>query len=162
MYKWHIFPCFILFLFLIIIIFWGLHPWHMETPRLGVESELQLLAYATATQDLSHVCDLHHSSQQCWILNSLRGRDGICVLKDTSWIHFCCATMRTPAVLLSSQDFLKLFSAGISLPTPQPSWMIQDWSLRSDKQNQNTWRNSLPLSFLSFPPSLSPFFLSFW
>ena len=31
----------------------------MEAPRLGVESELQLLAYATATamRDLSCVCD---------------------------------------------------------------------------------------------------------
>ena len=35
--------------------------WHMEVPRLGVQSELQLLAYATATTmpDLSHVCSLH-------------------------------------------------------------------------------------------------------
>ena len=34
--------------------------WHMEVPRLRAESELQLLAYttATATWDLSHVCDL--------------------------------------------------------------------------------------------------------
>ena len=33
--------------------FLGLHPQHMEFPRLGVEWELQLLAYttATATQD---------------------------------------------------------------------------------------------------------------
>ena len=29
--------------------FLGLHPWHMEVPRLGVESELQLPAYAAAT-----------------------------------------------------------------------------------------------------------------
>ena len=38
----------------------------MEVPRLGVESELQLPAYgtATATQD-------PHSSQQRWILNPL-------------------------------------------------------------------------------------------
>ena len=40
----------------------------MEVPGLGVESELQLLAYtkatATAIADPSHVCDLHHSSQQ--------------------------------------------------------------------------------------------------
>ena len=45
---------------------------HMEVPRLGVELELQLLAYttATATQDPSHTCDLHHSSQQCWILKT--------------------------------------------------------------------------------------------
>ena len=33
-----------------------------KVPRLGVESELQLLAYITgaARQDPSHVCDLHH------------------------------------------------------------------------------------------------------
>ena len=43
---------------------------HMEVPRLGVHSELQLLAYATATAmpDLSQVFDLHHSSQQRQIL----------------------------------------------------------------------------------------------
>ena len=37
---------------------------HMEVPRLGVKSKLQLLAYATATetQDPSHVSDLHHNS----------------------------------------------------------------------------------------------------
>ena len=42
------------------------HPWNMEVPRLGVESQLQLLAYATATaiSDLSCVCDLQHSSWQ--------------------------------------------------------------------------------------------------
>ena len=45
----------------------------MEVPRLGVESELQLpaTAVATATPNLSHVCDLHHSSWQHWILNLL-------------------------------------------------------------------------------------------
>ena len=34
---------------------------HMEVPRLGVESELQLPASttATATPDLSRICDLH-------------------------------------------------------------------------------------------------------
>uniref|UniRef100_A0A8D1M8R1 Cystathionine beta-synthase n=1 Tax=Sus scrofa TaxID=9823 RepID=A0A8D1M8R1_PIG len=37
----------------------------MEVPRVGVESELQLPAYttATATSDPSRVCDLHHSSR---------------------------------------------------------------------------------------------------
>ena len=36
----------------------------MEVPRLGVESELQLLAYTTVTvtSDLSCICYLHHSS----------------------------------------------------------------------------------------------------
>ena len=48
------------------ICFFGSHPWHMEVPQVGVQSELQLLAYttATATQDPTHVCDLHHSSWQ--------------------------------------------------------------------------------------------------
>ena len=34
---------------------------HVEIPGLGVELELQLLAYTTATAawDLSHICDLH-------------------------------------------------------------------------------------------------------
>ena len=36
----------------------------MEVSRLGVKSELQLQAYATATPDPSCTCDLYHSSQQ--------------------------------------------------------------------------------------------------
>ena len=59
----------------------------MEVPRLGAQSELQLLAYttATATQDLSRVCDLHCSSWQCWILNTLsKAKDPTCVLMVTS------------------------------------------------------------------------------
>ena len=48
-----------------------LHLQHMEVPRLGVELELYLPAYVTAMQGLSCVCDLHHSSQQCQILNPL-------------------------------------------------------------------------------------------
>ena len=45
----------------------------MEVPRLGVESELQLWAYATAvaTLYLSCLCDLCGSLGQCWILNPL-------------------------------------------------------------------------------------------
>ena len=46
---------------------------HMEVPRLEVQLELQLpaTATATATWDLSHACDLHHSSRQCQILNPM-------------------------------------------------------------------------------------------
>ena len=64
----------------------------MEVSRLGVQSELQLLAYATATAtgDLSYVCDLHHSSLQCQVLNPLSGaRDQTCILMNTSRVHFC-------------------------------------------------------------------------
>ena len=42
--------------------------WHTEVPRLGVESELQMTAYAIATSDPSCVCDLYHSSEQSQIL----------------------------------------------------------------------------------------------
>ena len=43
----------------------------MEVPRLGVETELQLLSYATATATLdpSHICDLCRSLWQHQILN---------------------------------------------------------------------------------------------
>ena len=67
----------------------------MEVPRLGVESRLQLVAYATATEvrDLSHVCSLPHSSQQCQVPDPLsKARDGARILMDTSRIRFCCAT----------------------------------------------------------------------
>ena len=72
--------------FLFVRLFFGFvgpHLRHMEVPRLRIESELQLPAdtTATATPDLSCVCNLHHSSQQCRILNPLKeARDG------TSWI----------------------------------------------------------------------------
>ena len=54
----------------------GPHPQHMEIPRLGIKSELQLPAYATATAtpDLNQVCNLYHSSQQRWILNPLSSK----------------------------------------------------------------------------------------
>ena len=50
--------------FLFSFVFLVLYLQHMEVPRLGVESELQLLAYttATATQDPTRICDLYHSS----------------------------------------------------------------------------------------------------
>ena len=102
------FPCFILFYFLSFVHL-GPHQWHVEVPRLGVESELLLLAYvrATATPDLSRVCGLHHSSWQHRILNhhSSRprrilnplneARDRTCNIMVPSWIHFCCATTGT-------------------------------------------------------------------
>ena len=70
----------------------------MEVPRLGVESELRLPAYTTdkAMPDLSHIYDLHHSSQQCQILNPLsKAKNRTCILLDTSWIRFHCTTTGT-------------------------------------------------------------------
>ena len=60
---------------------------HMKVLRLGVKSELQPPAYATATvtatRELSLVCNQYHSSRQCRILNPLM-RPGI--KPASSWI----------------------------------------------------------------------------
>ena len=51
---------------------------HVEVPRLGAESELNLLAYAMAIamRDPSCICNLHHSLWQHGILNPLsKARD---------------------------------------------------------------------------------------
>ena len=63
----------------------------MEVPGLGVESELQLqlLTYATATQDLSRLCDQRRSSQQHSILNPLsEARDQIRIFMDPDQVLF--------------------------------------------------------------------------
>ena len=62
--------------------------WRFPVSRIGVKSELQPLVYATAMQDLSCLCDLHHSSWQHWMLKPLsEARDKTHVLKDTSWVR---------------------------------------------------------------------------
>ena len=54
-------------------------------------------ARATATQDPSHICDVHHSSQQHRIFNPLNeARDGTRNLMVPSHICFWCTTMGTP------------------------------------------------------------------
>ena len=64
------YSCACLFFF---FFFLGLQVWHMEVPSLGVQLELHLPAYTTATamQDPSHICDLCHSSRQLQVLNPL-------------------------------------------------------------------------------------------
>ena len=52
---------------------------------------------ATATQDLSRMCNLHHSSRQGQILDLLcEAKDRTCILIDTSQIHFSYATKGMP------------------------------------------------------------------
>ena len=64
----------------------------MEVPRLGTESELQLLNYtiAAAMQDLSPIFNLHRSLWQYRILNPLSEvRDQTHILMDTSQVRYC-------------------------------------------------------------------------
>ena len=106
--KHRILDCMVTKVFCLFVCFFlELHLWHMEVPRLGIESELQLPAYATgiAMRGLGHICDLHCSSRQCWIINPLsKARDQTRVLMDTSWISYCWATTGTPQL-----RFLSLF-----------------------------------------------------
>ena len=81
------------------LFFLGPHLQDMQVPRLGIESKLQLPAYikATATQDLRHVCNLHHSSEQGRILYPLSRLE---IKPTSSWILvrfvMCWDTMGTP------------------------------------------------------------------
>ena len=89
-YYWYFFSFFFCFL--------GLHLGRMEVHSLGVESELELLAYTTATaiatRNPSCMCDLHYSS--CQILNPLNEtRDWTCILMDTSRVHYHWPTTGT-------------------------------------------------------------------
>ena len=82
-----------IYIYIFFLVFLGPHLQHVGAPRIGVKSELQLPAYATttatATWDPSHVCNLHHRSQQCWLLNPLmEARERTRVLMDTSWVSY--------------------------------------------------------------------------
>ena len=105
---WNFIFFFLFFFFFVFFFFFfskeffllGLHPWHMEVLKPGVKSELQLPAYttATATQDLSHICDLYHSSWQCQIVNPpIEARNRTCILMPTSRIHYRWAIKGTHA-----------------------------------------------------------------
>ena len=63
-------------------------PWYQVALAAGDER---------AVWDPSCICDLHHSSWQCWVPDPLsKARDQTCILMVTSQIHFCCATRGTP------------------------------------------------------------------
>ena len=64
----------------------------MEAPRIGDESEIQLLPYttATATQDLSYICNLHYSSQQARSLTHC-ARPGVEPATSLSLVRFISA-----------------------------------------------------------------------
>ena len=81
----------------------------MEVLRLGVELELQLPAYtsATVTWDPSHVCNLHHSFMATPDPQLMsEARDQTHIFMDTSQIRLYCATTGTPTWELSKILFV--------------------------------------------------------
>ena len=112
----------ILFVYLFIC-FLGPHLWHVEVPRLTVESELHLRAYSTTTavQDPSCVSDLHHSLQQGQICNPLSkvGYQGQILnplarlgIKPWMLVGFvpCWSTVGTPVVNFRWVNFFVCFT----------------------------------------------------
>ena len=128
-------------LFFFFLLFLGPHPWHMEAPRLGVSSELQLPAYATATAmpDLSCICDLHHSSRQCQILNLMsEAREG----PTTSWfpVGFVSAVARWELLVTCFRTSLCLRMEG------SEHGSVQNWV----QVHASSWESGLSYLISSF------------
>ena len=118
---------FILFYF----VFLGPHPQHLEVPRLGVQSELQLPAYITATTmpDPRHTCELHQSSQQCQILNPLsEARDPLA----SSWTLVGFVTTEPQQALLLDFSLLCINASIVHLEK-------DDNMGRDDRQMRDIW-----------------------
>ena len=132
-------------------------------------SPVAAYATATATQNLSHICDLHHSSQQRWILNPLsRARGQTLIFMDISWFHYHWAITGTPKSILDDTVSLILQiciafllwtehqpALGIQCetrqkPHPLPSWGLLSSSKRQTliKQAHKYWPLSISLAVL--------------
>ena len=120
------------------------HPGHMEVPRLGNKSELQLPAYtrAKSTSDPSCVCNIYHSSQQHQILNPMsKARCQTWVLMSTSQIHFHCAMMGTPGYCILY--FVTEVSSHFCLKTSKAPYK-HDSFYCSTKQKMKKQKKKLP------------------
>ena len=109
---------FLFFFFFSLFVFLGPHRRQMDVSRVGALLQLWPPAFATdtATPDPSCICSLHHSLQQCWILNPLsKARDWTSDLMVPSWIHFCCALTGTSSSLFFF--FWHLIFFQLSLPS---------------------------------------------
>ena len=107
------------------------HSWHMEVPRPGVELELQLPAYAPATamRDPSHVCDLHHSSRQCWMPDPLsEARDRTSSLMDTTQNCSRWAMMGAPRSSLDADRIGQCMRYRSFLASVKPGHWAEGWT----------------------------------
>ena len=109
----------------------------MRVLRLGIKSELQLpataTAAATAKSNLSCIYDLHCSLQQSWILNPLsNAKDWTCTLTDSSWVLNLLSHNGTP------ESFSCLGKA--CLHSLEPPGQVQTCFSRSAPRCLITWK----------------------
>ena len=140
-----------LFFFLFFFFFLQTHLQHMKIPRIGVESELQLTVYTTATAmlDPSHIHDIRRSLRQCGILNPLsEARDWSCILTDTMLGFFVfrlfCLFRAVPTAYGSYQARGPIRAVAAGVPTATAT---QDPSLVCNLHHSSGQRRILnPLS----------------
>ena len=97
----------------------------------------QIGATAIATPEPSQICNLHHSSRQCQILNLLnKARDQTHIPMDTSWIRYRWATIGNPPSFFFFWLHLRhveiLGPGNKPLPQQQPNllqWQCQIFNL---------------------------------
>ena len=85
-------------------------PLHMEVPGSGqIIVTAASLDTTTATRDPSHVCNLHPSSQQHWILNPLsEARDQTHIFMDTSQVRYRWATAGSPDLTIFRHQAIRV------------------------------------------------------
>ena len=125
------------------------HLRHIEVPRLGIQSELQLPAYTTAaaTRDLSCIFDLHHSSRQRQILNPLSKS------RDWTWTHGCLSDSfplshsRNSTVVCMLKCYVTMFEF-LSLPSGGPSFEDSRPNGKGLLVDQSSWSQDKPENLL--------------
>ena len=118
------------------------------------------LATATSTTDLSHICDLHHSTWQRQILNSpSKAREGTRNHMVPSQTCFRCATMGTPGLPLLSLLSFCVWEQGEGQFLIPPGKLLRFWtnshiqskifSLFKRERRLEIWNCSLIISKLT-------------
>ena len=148
----------------------------MTVPRLGVQSQLQLPAYttATATLDLSHIFDLSGSLQQSQILNPLSdSRDQTHILRETVLVSKPAEPEEEFPISFLPSNLDSGFFGGKTVtsyqhhlePSPQLTFFCprtSGWGLKGTVRTPSTTRTPSLLhaqtkAFLLEGSSLSPF-----
>ena len=111
-----VFVCFVCWLVCVLVFRAAPAAYGSSQARGQIGAKAASIHHSQRIQELNHICDLHHSSQQRWIPDPLsEARDQICILMDTSRIHFCCITMGTRAGSKFSLSLFLSSSASYSL-----------------------------------------------
>ena len=129
----------------------GPHLGHMEVPRPLVQSELQLLAYTTARvmQDLSHICDLHHSSSKAGSLTHCV-RPGIEPASSWMLVRFVTAEPQQEVQIFQMEPEFQCRSWNFHIKTY--SYKFHD---TGDKENPKSFQRKRQFPYKGFGIAMS-------